>query len=145
SAGTGGAVGPGGAGRWPRHHGAHPLGPPGRRPWSVVVVSASAGAGGDGARDTPQRQATGRPVPLRLRQVVALHHRPRGLPLAALERVGPRVLRGAARAGSLLSPGAPRLEREVAEDHLCHVGTPDPLRRAVPPGDDDAAAVATAS
>ena len=45
----------------------------------------------------------------------------------ALERVGPSLLRRAARAGSLLPPGAARPEREVAENHLCHVGAPGPV------------------
>ena len=59
--------------------------------------------------------------------------------------VGPGVLRPAAGAGTRSSPGAPGAGREMVEDHLRHVATPGPLRRAVPLGDDDAPAAPAAS
>jgi len=63
----------------------------------------------------------------RLRQGVALRDRPRGVPLAALECLGPRLLRPAAGAGTRSSPGAPGAGREMVEDHLRHVATPGPV------------------
>jgi hypothetical protein len=64
-------------------HCAHALGPLGGRPWAVGVVSASAGARRHRARDVAQRQAAGRPLPLRLRHGVAVRGRSGGVPLAA--------------------------------------------------------------
>src|SRR6266849_4420673 len=78
-------------------------------------------------RDETQRQATGRPLPLRLRQVVAARGWPGGLPLAALQRLGPGVLRPAAGAGPRASPGAPGAGGEMVEDHLRHVAPPGPV------------------
>jgi Transposase len=118
----------------------------GDAPRAVGVVSASASPRRHRTGDQAERHpAAGRPVPLRLRQGVAVRRRPGGVPVDAVECLGPSVLRPAARTGTRSPPGAPRAWREMAADHLRHGGTPRPVRRAVSPGDDDAPATAAAS
>src|SRR5689334_5784965 len=59
--------------------------------------------------------------------------------------MGPGVLRPATGPRPRASSGASGARCEMVEDHLCHVASPGPVRRAVPLGHHDAPAAAPAS
>src|SRR6266536_2989245 len=105
---------------------------------TLGVIPAPVGTRQYRAHHQAERQAAAsRPVLFRLRQGVAIRRGSGGVPLAALECVGTSVLRPAARGGTLSSPSAPSAGREMAEDHLRHVGTPRPEDDgSVPSGQD---------